>query len=57
MSDLLPTGLSPQTRAALDAAVTEAVERRRTRLDDAIAASLKHLPVLLRGPIRRALGI
>ena len=43
--------------ARLDAALRAARERRGAELDRAVADSLHHLPGLLRGPVRRVLGL
>ena len=43
--------------ARLDAALRAARDRRATELDRAVGDSLHHLPALLRGPVRRVLGL
>jgi hypothetical protein len=56
----LPAGLDDlpaDVSNALADAVRSARKSRRARLDEAIGTSLKQLPALIRGPVRRALGI
>jgi hypothetical protein len=43
--------------AALDATLHAAAAHRSTQLNDAITASLKHLPALLRPAVKKALGL
>jgi hypothetical protein len=49
--------LSGDHRAALATLVERAVRERSDLLDRAIEDSLRNIPGLLRGPIRRALGM
>jgi hypothetical protein len=49
--------LSADDRAALAAAVQRAAADRDASIDRAIEDSLGHLPALLRGPVKRALGV
>jgi hypothetical protein len=49
--------LSAEQTAALAAAVERAAVDREAQIDRAIEASLRHLPALLRGPVKRALGV
>ncbi len=51
--DALPADAS----AALERILHAALQQRRTRLDEAISGSLRQLPALLRGPVRRVLGV
>ena len=55
-----PTGfaaLSGDDAAALAAIVEQAVADRDALIDRAIDDSLRHIPALLRGPVKRALGV
>ena len=49
--------LSADDAAALAAIVERAAADRDALIDRAIEDSLRHLPALLRGPVKRALGI
>ncbi len=49
--------LTPEHRAALAAAVERAAQARSRLLDRGIEDSLRHLPGVLRGPVKRALGV
>jgi hypothetical protein len=49
--------LSAGQQAALAALVESAADRRAELLDDAIDESLRNLPGVLRGTVRRALGV
>lgn len=49
--------LQPADRAALAALVRQAVRSRSKLIDSAIEDSLRYLPALLRGPVKRALGM
>jgi hypothetical protein len=49
--------LSESDRAALAALVTGAARERAELIDRAIDDSLRHIPALLRGTVKRALGI
>ena len=49
--------LSESDRAALAALVTDATRARSELIDRAIDDSLRHVPGLLRGTVKRALGI
>ena len=49
--------LSPEHRTALAAAVERAAEARSRLLDRGIEDSLRHIPGVLRGPVKRALGM
>ena len=49
--------LSADDQAALAALVERAVADRDALIDRAIDDSLRHLPALLRGPVKRALGV
>jgi hypothetical protein len=49
--------LSDDDRTALAATVERAIAERNAMIDDAIESSLRHLPALLRGPVKRALGV
>jgi hypothetical protein len=49
--------LSADDAAALAATVDRAAADREAMLERAIEDSLRHLPALLRGPVKRALGV
>jgi hypothetical protein len=49
--------LSAADATSLAAAVERAVADRDALIDRAIEDSLRHLPALLRGPVKRALGV
>jgi hypothetical protein len=49
--------LSDADRAALAALVEKAAHERSQLLDHAIEDSLRHIPSLLRGTVKRALGV
>ena len=49
--------LSADDEAALAAVVERAVADRDALIDRAIDDSLRHIPALLRGPVKRALGV
>jgi hypothetical protein len=49
--------LSDEHRAALVAAVERAAQARSRLLDRGIEDSLRHLPGVLRRPVKRALGV
>jgi hypothetical protein len=49
--------LSEADRSALAAAVARAAADRDTLIDRAIDDSLRHIPALLRGTVKHALGI
>jgi hypothetical protein len=49
--------LSADERAALAALVERAARQRSELLDRAIDDSLRHIPALLRGTVKRALGV
>jgi hypothetical protein len=49
--------LSAQDIAALAGIVERAAAERDALIDRAIDDSLRHLPALLRGPVKRALGV
>ena len=49
--------LTEQEQAALAELVTAAAQRRSELLDTAIDESLRHLPALVRGPVKRVLGV
>lgn len=49
--------LSPEERSALAEAVERAAAARSTHIDRAIEDSLRHIPALLRGTVKRALGM
>ena len=49
--------LSAEDSAGLAAAVDRAAAERTALIDRAIDDSLRHLPALLRGPVKRALGV
>jgi hypothetical protein len=49
--------LSPEDRAALAGLVEQAARQRRELLHRAIDDSLRHIPGLLRGTVKRALGV
>lgn len=49
--------LSAAQRAALAATVEGAARRRSELIDRAIEDSLRHIPALLRGTVKRALGM
>lgn len=49
--------LSDGDSAGLAAAVERAAAERTALIDRAIDDSLRHLPALLRGPVKRALGV
>ncbi len=49
--------LRPEDAAALAELVTTAVRERSALVGKAIDDSLRHLPALLRGPVKRALGM
>jgi hypothetical protein len=49
--------LSAEERAALGGTVERAAAERDALIDRAIEDSLRHLPALLRGPVKRALGV
>ena len=49
--------LSTDDTTALAATVERAVAERDALIDRAIEDSLRHIPALLRGPVKRALGV
>lgn len=49
--------LSDAERAALGAVVVQAARDRDELIDRAIDDSLRHIPALLRGTVKRALGV
>ncbi len=49
--------LSPEERAHLADALKAAADRRAMLINRSVDASLQHLPRLLRGTVRRALGM
>lgn len=49
--------LTADERTHLADALQAASDRRRAQLDESIQASLSHLPRVLRGTVRRALGM
>ena len=49
--------LSDEESAALAGLVARAAAERAALIDRAIADSLRHLPALIRGPVKRALGV
>jgi hypothetical protein len=49
--------LAPAFRAALAAQVQRAARERSELLDRAIEDSLRHIPALLRGTVKRVLGV
>jgi len=49
--------LSAAERASLAATVEDAARARSALLDQGIEDSLRHLPALLRGTVKRALGV
>jgi hypothetical protein len=49
--------LSDTDRAALAALVEKAASARSELLDRGIEESLRHIPALLRGTVKRALGV
>ena len=49
--------LSPEHRTALAAAVERAAQARSKLLDRGIEGSLRHIPGVLRGPVKRVLGV
>jgi hypothetical protein len=49
--------LSGDEAADLAAAVQDAMDERSALIDRSIEDSLKHLPAMLRGTVRRALGM
>jgi hypothetical protein len=50
-------GLSAADRSALAAVVANAARERSELIDRAIEDSLRHIPSLLRGTVKRALGV
>jgi len=51
------TALSADDTAVLAATVERAIADRDALIDRAIEDSLRHIPALLRGPVKRALGV
>lgn len=51
--NLLPS----EAHAALIAALRAARSRQRNQLDEALTQALEHVPTLMRGPIRKILGL
>ena len=51
------SALSAEESAALAGIVERAAAERAGLIDRAIEDSLRHLPALLRGPVKRALGV
>ena len=51
------SGLSDDEATALAGLVEHAAAERTALIDRAIEDSLRHLPALVRGPVKRALGI
>lgn len=49
--------LSSQAHQALIAALRAARSRQRNQLDQALTQALQHVPVLMRGPVRKILGL
>jgi hypothetical protein len=49
--------LSAEQRAALAGLVESAAARRAKLMDEAIEESLRNLPAVLRGTVRRSLGV
>lgn len=49
--------LSADDATALAATVEQAAADRDALIDRAIEDSLRHIPALLRGPVKRALGV
>lgn len=49
--------LGAAERAALAETVERAAARRSAHINRAIEDSLRHIPALIRGPVKRALGI
>lgn len=49
--------LAPDHHADLAGLVEAAAQRRTEALGRAIDESLRHIPALLRGPVRRSLGL
>lgn len=49
--------LSPEHHADLAGLVASAARRRSQALGQAIDESLRHIPALLRGPVRKSLGL
>lgn len=49
--------LSKSELAALTAAMRAARSRQKNQLDGALSKALEHVPALMRGPIRRILGL
>jgi hypothetical protein len=50
-------GLPAEQQAALAGLVEAAAARRAQLMDEAIEKSLRHLPLVLRGTVRRSLGV
>ena len=49
--------LTDADRAHLAAAIQTAADKRSKQIDDSVQDSLSHLPGMLRGTVRRALGM
>jgi hypothetical protein len=52
-----PPSLDSKHAAELTAQTEAALERQRRALADSLDEALQHIPRVLRGPVRRALGL
>lgn len=50
-------GLPREAQQALIAALRAARSRQKNQLDQALTQALEHVPMLMRGPVRKILGV